>query len=38
MMSLHITSPLLRKDEPDQYAQTHPIETSELISVSDSIL
>jgi len=32
-MTSHVSSPLLEKEEPDQYGQTHPIETDELISV-----
>ncbi len=33
-MTLHTTSSMLKKEEPDQYGQTHPIETDELINVS----
>lgn len=38
MTKHHITSPHLEKEEPDQYGQTHPIETAELIDVSSSIV
>lgn len=34
MTKHHITSPHLEKEEPDQYGQTHPIETAELIDTS----
>ncbi len=36
-MSSHITSPYLEKEEPDQYGQTHPIESDRLLNVCTTV-
>ena len=38
MSTIHITSPYLEKEEPDQYGQSHPIETDRLLNVREFVI